>query len=126
MLEQIDLKDYSYENGVDISIPGKLLEGLIQVLELVDKNETKHGFIDAYPKTAGVETFDGDILQAVEVEWEKYPTAVSYFSQKPQTIKSSLGAYAVDLLLLLKQAHLVNIEEGIAKPKKEVEDVKLS
>ncbi len=130
MNEEINLLEYTYPDGVMIEIPGKLLEGLIQILKTVDEKETTTGFINNYPLTSK-ENFTEDFLTSVEVDWKGYPTAEAYFNQKPQEIKSLLGAMALDLCLMLKQAHLVNIENGVAKkigsfePEIE-EDVKLS
>lgn len=129
--EQINLFEYTYPDGVSVEMPGRLLEGLIQILSEVDKKETTMGFINNYALT-GKETFREDFLESVDVEWKGYTTAESYFNQKPQDIKSMLGVMALDLLLLLKQAHLENINNGIAKKigsfeaEKEDNDVKLS
>lgn len=131
MEEQINLFEYTYPDGVSVEMPGRLLEGLIQILSEVDKKETTMGFINNYALT-GKETFREDFLESVDVEWKGYTTAESYFNQKPQDIKSMLGVMALDLLLLLKQAHLENINNGIAKKigsfeaEKEDNDVKLS
>lgn len=112
--EQINLLEYSYPDGVAIEIPGRLLEGLIQILTTVDEKETTRGFINKYPLKSR-EVFRGDFLEAVDVEWKGYPSAESYFNQEPQDIKTLLGAMALDLCLMLKQAHLENIKLGIAK-----------
>lgn len=131
MEEQINLFEYTYPDGVSVEMPGRLLEGLIQILSEVDKKETTMGFINNYALT-GKETFREDFLESVDVEWKGYTTAESYFNQKPQDIKSMLGVMALDLLLLLKQAHLENINNGVAKKigsfeaEKEDNDVKLS
>lgn len=114
MEEQINLLDYSYPEGVSIEIPGRLLEGLIQILTTVDEKETTRGFINNYP-LASKEVFKGDVLESVDVEWKGYSSAESYFNQEPQDIKTMLGAMALDLCLMLKQAHLENIQNGIAK-----------
>lgn len=112
--EQINLLEYSYPEGTTIEIPGRLLEGLIQILTTVDEKETTRGFINKYPLESK-EIFRGDFLESVDVEWVGYPSAESYFNQKPQDIKTLLGAMALDLCLMLKQAHLENINLGIAK-----------
>lgn len=131
MQEEINLLEYTYPDDVMIEIPGRLLEGLIQILKTVDEKETTSGFINNYPLTSK-EIFDGDLLKSVEVDWKGYSSAESYFNQHPQEIKSLLGAMALDLCLMLKQAHLVNIENGIAKkigtfePENAEEEVKLS
>ncbi len=114
----VNLMEYTYPDGVMVEIPGRLLEGLIQILNEVDKKETTRGFINNYP-TASKENIiqrDGkDFLESVQVDWEGYSSAESYFNQAPQDIKSMLGVMALDLLLMLKQAHLHNIEAGVAK-----------
>lgn len=112
--EQINLLEYSYPDGVSVEMPGRLLEGLIQILTTVDEKETTRGFINKYP-LASKEVFREDFLESVDVEWKGYPSAESYFNQEPQEIKTLLGAMALDLCLMLKQAHLENIKLGIAK-----------
>ena len=133
--EQINLLDYTYPEGVMVEIPGRMLEGLIQILKTVDERETTKGFINTYP-TSNKEIFSKDkegFLESVKVEWKTYPTAESYFNQEPQEVKTLLGAMALDLTLLLKQAHLENIKSGIAVERgsfaienDEKEDIKLS
>lgn len=129
--EQINLMEYTYPEGTMIQIPGRLLEGLIQILTEVDKKETTMGFINNYPLSSK-EVKREDFLESVDVEWTGYTSAESYFNQKPQDIKSMLGVMALDLCLLLKQAHLENINEGIAKKlgsfeaETPAEDVKLT
>jgi hypothetical protein len=131
MEEEINLLEYSYPDGTMIEIPGRLLEGLIQILTTVDTQETTKGFINKYPVTSK-ENFVGEVLESVDVEWAGYTTAESYFNQEPQEIKTLLGAMALDICLMLKQAHLENIKEGIAKKagsfeaEKPKEDVKLT
>lgn len=129
--EGINLLEYTYPEGTLVEIPGRLLEGLIQILSEVDKKETTVGFINNYPLTSK-ENFREDFLESVDVDWTGYTSAESFFNQKPQDIKSMLGVMALDLLLMLKQGHLENIEAGIAKkigsfePEKPKKDVKLS
>lgn len=113
--EQINLLDYTYPDGVMVQIPGRLLEGLIQILTTVDEKETTRGFINNYPVTSKEVSREDGFLEAVDVEWKGYPTAESYFNQAPQDIKTMLGAMALDLCLMLKQGHLENISAGIAK-----------
>lgn len=130
MEKEINLLEYTYPDGVMVEIPGRLLEGLIQILTEVDKKETTVGFINNYPLTSK-EVLREDFLEKVDVEWTGYTTAESFFNQKPQDIKSMLGVMALDLCLMLKQGHLENIESGIAKklgsfePENSIEDVKL-
>ncbi len=128
--EEINLLEYIYDDGDTVEVPGRLMEGLIQILRQVEQNETNQGFISAYPTKQKVNK-KKDVVESVEVEWEMYPTANSYFSQKPQETKSMLGVMALDLLMLLQQKHLENIRSGKAKKigtMKKVEDdgVKLS
>jgi hypothetical protein len=131
MKEEINLLEYTYPEGVKVEIPGRLLEGLIQILSEVDKKETTVGFINNYPQSSK-EVFREDFLESVDVDWTGYSSAESYFNQKPQDIKTMLGVMALDLLLMLKQGHLENIESGVAKklgsfePENSKEDVKLS
>lgn len=113
--EEINLLEYIYTEGETVTIPGKLVEGLIQLLRQVETNETNQGFISTYPKNQKVKKTEEDLIEAVEVEWELYPTANSYFSQQPQETKSMLGVMSLDLLMLLQQIHLENIRAGKAK-----------
>lgn len=128
--EEINLLEYIYDDTDTVEVPGRLMEGLIQILRQVEENETSQGFISSYPTEQKLDKKDG-VLESVKVEWEMYPTALSYFSQQPQETKSMLGVMALDLLMLLQQKHLENIRSGKAKKigsMKKVEDdgVKLS
>lgn len=128
--EEINLLEYIYDDGDMVEIPGRLIEGLIQILRQVEQNETNQGFISSYPTEQKLNKND-DVLESVEVKWEQYPTANSYFTQQPQEIKSMLGVMSLDLLMMLQQKHLENIRSGKAKKigsirKVEEDGVKLS
>lgn len=112
--EEINLLEYIYDDGDMVEIPGRLIEGLIQILRQVEQNETNQGFISSYPTEQKLNKND-DVLESVEVKWEQYPTANSYFTQQPQEIKSMLGVMSLDLLMMLQQKHLENIRSGKAK-----------
>lgn len=112
--EEINLLEYIYDDGDTVQVPGRLVEGLIQTLRQVEQSETNQGFISAYPSTSKIKKEEKNVI-SVDVQWENYPTAESYFSQQPQETKSMLGVMALDLLMLLQQIHLENIREGKAK-----------
>lgn len=114
--KEINLLEYSYPDGVKVEIPGRMIEGLMQFLRTVQQNETSMAFTNSYP-TKFKEIFakeNKEFLEKVEVDYKPYPTAESFFSQTPQAVTSVLGAGAQDLLMLLQQAHLDNIEKGVA------------
>lgn len=128
--EEINLLDYIYDDNDTVEIPGRLIEGLIQILRQVEQNETNQGFISAYPTKHKLNKKE-NLLESVDVTWEQYPTAEAYFSQQPQETKSMLGVMSLDLLMLLQQKHLDNIRSGKAKKigtlkKVENDGVKLS
>lgn len=129
---EINLYEYVYDVEDTVEIPAKMLEGLIQVLDQVKKQETNSGFVSVFPKTAGKVVKNGDRVAQVDVDWEVYPTAESYFNQQPQEIMTMLGALSWDLLLQLQGLHVSNIRMGKAKkigsmqPVKQESDVKLS
>lgn len=112
--EEINLLEYIYDDGDMVEIPGRLIEGLIQILRQVEQNETNQGFISSYPTEQKLNK-ENDVLESVEIKWEQYPTANSYFTQQPQEIKSMLGVMSLDLLMMLQQKHLENIRSGKAK-----------
>lgn len=112
-----NLREYVYENGqmVDIQIPGRLIEGILDFLDNVQKDHTHYGLSDVYSKSAKeVKGTDGKV-EKIELNELSYPSSDSYFSQKPQQFRDMLGAYALDLLLQFKQIHLDLIEKGEAK-----------
>jgi len=115
--ENINPTEYVYEVGqmVNIEIPGKLVEGLLEFFDNVQKSETHYGLSDNYAKRAKEVTDKEGKLQKVELDVVNYATPDAYFSQAPQQYRSMLGAYALDLLFQFKQIHLDNIEKGIAK-----------
>lgn len=130
---QINLLEYDYTNDAKVEIPGKMLYGIMQLLKQVKENETiPSSFISQYPKKHK-EIFsktDKKHLEKVEVEWETYKTAESFFNQTPVEAVSILGAMATDLLLLTQQVHLDNIKNGVALKvgtfKEDTDAVKLS
>ena len=130
--EQINLLEYIYEDGQMVEIPGRLLEGLMQVLRAVEKDQRHDVFIDNYP-TAPKEEYDRDgLLEEVKTKWTPYPTAKSFFAQEPQTAITTIGMMALDQLMFLQNIHLSNIKENkaqkigsIKKDKKNAADIKL-
>ncbi len=137
--EQINLLAHIYDKDQVVEFPGQLVYALMQVLENVAANEKVLGLPTSYAKTTK-EIFDKErkmadgskFLVSVEQELELFPTASSFFNQKPQETVSMLGAMAMDLLGGLKEIHLDNIKKGIAKPvgtfekAKDEEPIKLS
>ena len=121
--KEINLLEHVYDKGQMVEFPGELVYALMQVLEKVADHEKVTGFPTAYAKSTK-EVFDKErtmsdgskFLVAVEQELELYPTAESWFNQRPQELVSMLGAMAMDLLGGLKSIHLENIQKGIAKP----------
>ena len=121
--EEVNLLEHVYDKGQMTEFPGEVIYALMQVLSQVRDSEKMFGFTTSYVKSSK-EVFDkkrtmqdgSKFLNAVEQEFEVYPTAESWFNQKPQEMTSMLGATAMDLLMLLQNIHLENIEKGIAKP----------
>lgn len=115
--KQVNLLEYDYPNEAVSEIPGKLLYAVIQFLKQVKDSEViPVSFISQYPKSSK-EVYnekDKDLLERVDVKWEDYKTATSYFNQTPVEATTMTGAMATDLLLLTQQIHLDNIEKGIA------------
>lgn len=111
-----DLREYVYEVGqiVDVQIPGKLVEGLIDFLDHVQKENTHHGLSETYSSSAK-EVKEGGKLKEVKLTSQSYPTSESYFAQTPQEFRTMTGAVALDLLLQFRQLHLSLIERGEAK-----------
>lgn len=128
---EINLTEYIYGERVNVEIPGKMLEGLIQLLRQVEANETEVGFAHQYPTSTKYKTDKDGKVKDIKVEFEDYPSAEEFFNQRPQTFKSMLGTMSQDLLLILSSIHLENIRSGKAlkigsimeKPKA---DVKIS
>lgn len=135
--EQINLLSHTYANDTMVQVPGALLYSLMQLLQSVKENETTIGLNTTYTKKIK-EFFDKEkkmedgtpFLNKVEQEFEVYPTAEAWFSQKPQEHVSMLGAGAMDLLMLIQKGHLENIQAGLTIEvgtfKKEDETIKLS
>ena len=131
--ENINLLEYQYTNGAEVTIPGDLVYGLMQVLNQVKESETHYVFnhyYDANPKE--VKGLNGAV-SAVKTEKVKYPSAESYFNQEPQIATTMLGNASLDLLMVLQGVHSAEIEKGnavkvgsVVAPKKEKVDVKLS
>ena len=116
--EQINLLEHIYDAETMVSVPGTMLYAMIQLLNQVKENETLNvAFISQYPEKSKkvFNKEDKKFLEKVEVEWASYPTAQSFFDQKPVEAMSVLGAMATDQLLLLQQAHLDNINNGLTK-----------
>lgn len=115
--KQINLLKYDYPTETVVQIPGKMLYGIMQLLNQVkDSETTQTSFISQFPKSSK-KVFNKDdkkLLEKVEVEWEVYPTALAYFEQTPVESTSLLGVMATDLLMLIQQAHLDNINNGLA------------
>ncbi len=117
--ESINLKDYQYseDQEIEIKIPGKMLETVLEVLDTIQKVETHYGISDTYSvKTKEVTNKEKQIIK-VEQELKQYPSMQSYATQPFQIFKTQLGAVAMEMLLAFKQIHLDNIEKGIAKKK---------
>lgn len=113
--KEINLLEYIYEPGQMVEIPGRLMEGIIQLLKLVEDNERKQGFCFSYDIKIKKKFDKEKKLESVDTERENYETAEAFFNQKPKEYLSMLGAMAVDLGMQFKQGHLKNINDGIAK-----------
>jgi hypothetical protein len=134
---EISLLSHTYDNNTMVEIPGALLYSLMQILQSVKENETTMGFNTTYVKSSK-EIFDKErkmsdgspFLNKVDQDFEGYPTAESWFSQKPQEHVSMLGCGAMDLLMLIQKGHLENIKAGLTKEvgafTKEEDEIKLS
>lgn len=126
---EINLLAHTYDNNTKVELPGTLLYALMQLLQAVKESETSVGLSHTYVKSSQ-EVFDKErkmedgsaFLNKVEQSFEVYPTAESWFSQKPQEHVSMLGAGAMDLLMLVQRGHLENIKAGITIEVKEKED----
>ena len=129
--EQINLLEHIYDNNAIVEVPGNLVYALMQVLQQVKEHETQTVFSHSYSFSAK-EIKNKDFVEEVKLEQKDYPTAQAFFSQKPVTATSILGMAAMDLLMLLQQAHLEEIKKGnavkvgtIKTPKKD-EAIKLT
>lgn len=119
VMKEIDLKEYTYDpqTPINIQINGKLLETLIDFFDHRHRENTHFGMGVAYPVSSQLKKDKEGNLQSVDVKWEQYPTASSFFSQgdEPQEFVTMEGALALEILFQLKQIHLDNIDKGIAK-----------
>lgn len=129
---QVNLLEHIYDNSTMVEIPGTMLYAMLTLLNQVKDNETiPNAFISQYPEKSKkvFNKEDKNFLEKVEVDWGTYPTAQSFFEQTPVEAMSLLGAMATDQLMLLQQAHLDNINNGLTKKVgsfEKKEDVKLS
>ena len=114
--QDINLLEYDYDNETMIEIPGRLIIGYLEILNQVEQSESNMGFVDDYTMDSPKVSKEGDIVKEIKYGgYENYPSASSYFSQKPRRIKTMLGVMAADLLLLTKQIQIDNIKNGKAK-----------
>lgn len=132
--EQINLLEHVYDDNAIVEVPGNLVYALMQVLQQVKEHETQTVFSHSYSFSAKEikNKENKDFVEEVKLEQKDYPTAQAFFSQKPVTATSILGMAAMDLLMLLQQAHLEEIKKGnavkvgtIKTPKKD-EAIKLT
>jgi len=114
--EKINLLEHVYDDGVNVELPGNLVYALMQVLSQVKEAETSTVFAHSYSASAKeVKSKDNkDLIGEVKLEQKGYPTAESFFNQQPITATSVIGMAAMDLLMLLQQAHLEEIKKGNA------------
>lgn len=130
--EEINLIEYDYNPEDRVEFPGYLIYSLIQILSAFYDKETQPVFLNGFQSSVKQKKNSEGALEQVDVEWQSYPTAASYFNQKPVNASTVLGAGAQDLLLQLKQIHLNNIKSGVAKqvggftqPKKEEDNAEI-
>lgn len=111
----INLLEYVYEPGQMVEVPGMLLYALMQVLREVKEQETNTAFTHYYSTGAKLQNSEDGRLEKVVEDKVLYPTAEAFFAQEPTLVTSLLGVYSQDMLLQVQQAHLLNIETGLAK-----------
>lgn len=126
MSENINLLEYGYapDQKVTIDILGNQLLGLMHLLNAVVQQERHVLYLDEYPMSSEpsfVEVEGEKKLDAIDIQWEAYPNAASFYNQRPTTGLTDLGARALDLLNPIRIMHKELIEDGTAK--KQTEDL---
>lgn len=116
--EAVNLLDYSYkEEEITVKLKSNTFLGLMQILDAVVKEGTQVSFLNAYPSEVAPKMVDFDgkkVLDSVDIAWEKYPNANSFFTQIPVETTTYLGTQAMDLLGVLQRIHFANIQSGEA------------
>lgn len=114
--ENINLLDYGYtKDSAPTELPSEAIYQLMLFAKAVSESEKRFGFSHFYPKNKPKTHKDKEgNVEAVEIEWETYPTATSFFNQNPQVFHTELGAAALDLENKMKSIHLDNIKLGKA------------
>lgn len=118
--DQINLLEYEYapDQVVTVDLKGHHILGVMQVLDAIVKDNTHSVFLNGYQSQATPKfvDFEGNQkLDSVEVTWEGYPNANSFFNQVPTEGLSVLGAHALDLLTVFKGVQKNLIDQGVAK-----------
>lgn len=113
--ENINLLEYGYKKGEVVEMPAEAIYQLMMFAKTVGESEKRYGFMHSYPKSNPKLHKDKDgQLESVEIEWEEFPTAKSFFNQNFQIFHTELGAAALDLETKMKSIHLENIKSGKA------------
>ena len=114
--EDINLLEYGYtKDASETSLPSEAIFQLMIFAKAVAESEEHSGFMHTYPKNKPkVHKDKGGDIEAIEVDWDVYPTAKSFFNQNPQLFHTALGASALDLLNKMQAIHLENIKSGKA------------
>lgn len=129
--EPINLLEYiTNDPKQKTEIPTQAVHALMSVLNQVKESET-HYVLNHYYNKSAKEIKNGDLVEEVKLESEKFPSASSFFSQEPTIATTMLGVAAQDLLMGLQQVYLQEIEQGkvnkvgtVIAPKNE--DIKLT
>jgi len=124
MEEKINLMEYTYspDQVVTIDVKGYQIYNLIELLNLVvADNRVDDVFLDVYPQLVNPNFTEDKNLDTVDIEWAGYPNANSFFSQRPVSGMTTLGAHALDLVNVFKNVHKALVEDGTAK--KQTEDL---
>jgi len=110
MTEQINIAEYGYKLETDVEISGRLVDELIDALDIVEKQETHMAFLDAVPEA----------VKKGEIQWNQHPSQEAFFSQTPQKIITYFGGRIMDLKFLLMAIKHKDIEDGVAVKKSEL------
>lgn len=107
--EKINLADYTFEQGSIVEIPGELLTALLDVLTMVENQETKTVMLNEETIATGKGKTE-----------QKMYDAKTFFSQEPKPAMTIMGASAMDMKFNLLHWFMEAVKAGKAIKKHEI------
>lgn len=109
MQEKINISDYTYINGQNVTISGEVLIAMLNLLQELKERETQEVLLLSKPTK----------ITKDEILWRPVKS-VDFFAQQPVKGLTYIGTKCLDIEFMLSKVHQENIKAGNATHKNDL------